>query len=356
MNDNPGETKAKILGELQAGRISGPYSTPPFEVFKSCPLALRPKPNGKFRLLHNLSYPFNEDSVNGMIPESCAKVSYASIADAINLIKKDPGCFLAKCDIADAFRLVPISPLDYHLLGFSFEGEYYFDRCLPMGCRSACNIFEKVSDGLVFILKERFGVVKVVKYLDDFLFVGKNRECCARSLRTFQALCKELGIPLAEHKTEGPTRALDFLGYHLDTRAMIVSIPKEKIDDYSLCVWQMMEAKVTTLRELRSIIGKLLFVTNIIRGGKCFLRRLINLTIGKHHPAQRITLSSETLEDLKLWQKFLLQYNGESLICKKSFHFFEALSFLYGLVPFRFCWDISRGFHTGTLPEFMEKI
>ena len=229
VNLNPEEAKAKIQHELELGRVCGPFDEPPFEVFKSCPLAIRPKPNGKYRLLHNLSYPFNEDSVNGVIPESAAKVKYASISDAIELIKANPGCWLAKCDIADAFRIVPIHPDDYHLLGFSFEGKFYFDRCLPMGCRSACHIFEKVSGALAFILKQHFKIDKVVKYLDDFLFVGADRGSCDRVLRVFQVLCKEVGMPLAPNKTVGPANELVFLGYKLNTLEMVVEIPKRRL-------------------------------------------------------------------------------------------------------------------------------
>ena len=52
------------------------------------------------------------------------------------------GCFLAKTDIKSAFRIIPIHPADYSLLGMKFDNLYYFDRCLPMGLSSSCNIFE----------------------------------------------------------------------------------------------------------------------------------------------------------------------------------------------------------------------
>ena len=46
--------------ELLLNRISGPYKNPPYQNFKSSPLALREKKDsGKYRMLHNLSYQYN---------------------------------------------------------------------------------------------------------------------------------------------------------------------------------------------------------------------------------------------------------------------------------------------------------
>ena len=35
------------------------------------------------------------------------------------------GCYLSKCDIKSAFRLLPVAVSDFKLLGFMFEGQYY---------------------------------------------------------------------------------------------------------------------------------------------------------------------------------------------------------------------------------------
>ena len=40
---------------------------------------------------------------------------------------------MAKTDIEDAFRIILIHLLDQPLLYFSFESEFYFDKCITMG-------------------------------------------------------------------------------------------------------------------------------------------------------------------------------------------------------------------------------
>ena len=88
-------------------------------------------------------------------------------------------CLMAKSDIEDEFRLLPIHPYDHHLLGFTWEGKYYYDTCLSMGCSSSCQLFEKFSTAFHWILKNRLGIVEISHLLDDFFFVGKaNSQVC----------------------------------------------------------------------------------------------------------------------------------------------------------------------------------
>lgn len=63
---------------------------------------------------------------------------------------------MAKTDIEDAFRVIPIHPADYYLLGFTWEGQYYYDKCLPMGASSSCQIFESFSSALQWVMENVF--------------------------------------------------------------------------------------------------------------------------------------------------------------------------------------------------------
>ena len=67
--DNPTSVNDKLSKELAAGRIVGPFDSPPFETFRVSPLGIVPKKlPGKFRLIHHLSYPEGL-SVNDGIPK-----------------------------------------------------------------------------------------------------------------------------------------------------------------------------------------------------------------------------------------------------------------------------------------------
>ena len=139
----------KIRKELDSHRLAGPFHFPPLHPFRISPLGVVPKKTpGEFRLIHHLSYP-KGSSVNDDIESEHTRVCYATVDDAIKFIKlAGPGCFLAKTDIKNAFRIIPISPDDYNLLGMQWRGLYYYDRCMPMGCSSSCLTFETFSSAV----------------------------------------------------------------------------------------------------------------------------------------------------------------------------------------------------------------
>ena len=171
------------LKELEASRIVGPFLIPPFLVFRTSPLGISPKKTPlEFRLIHHLSYPSGA-SVNDFIPKEFSTVRYATIDDAISLVKKlGAGCYMAKTDIQSAFHIFPIHPKDYSLLGIHWEGRYYFDRTLPMGLSSFCYLFEKLASALEWIPLCVLNVTAVIHVLDDFFFVAPTPEKCQDDL------------------------------------------------------------------------------------------------------------------------------------------------------------------------------
>ena len=326
VNLNKEAARIKISSELKAGRIAGPFKLKPFSPFKCSPLSLREKSiPGHFRLLHDLSAPHDFRAVNINIPDSEAKVSYANVKDAVRIINKFNGAYMAKGDIKDAYRQVPLSPASYWLVGFKLDGLYYHDLRLPMGARSSCAIFERVSDSLVYILKSVYNVKYIVKLLDDFLFIGDTKESCQYALDSFQHLCNWLNIPLAEDKTVQPTQIIVFLGIELNTVKNEASVPEEKVISYARDVAALSKKHSCQLRELRSVIGKLSFCTCIIRAGRCFLRRLHDAVRGAQQPSRWIKVSEAMRADLQLWLRFLQGFNGKALLSFDQRHFTTPL-------------------------------
>ncbi len=92
--------------------------------------------------MHNLSYPYDKNSMNYNTPKEDATVQYERISDAVEIIRKlGRNCYMAKCDISEAFRLLLLNTDIYHLMGFTWEKMWYYDKCLPMGCSSSCGLF-----------------------------------------------------------------------------------------------------------------------------------------------------------------------------------------------------------------------
>ena len=309
----------KIREEMRKGRFYGPFPTPFLPNSKISPLDIRPKKEpGSFRLIHNLSYPYDESSLNFNIPEASSTVKYETINDAIRKVRLcSPSAYMAKADIAEAYRLIPLHPSQYHLVGFSWEDKIYYDKCLPMGASSSCQIFERFSSSLKFILQNKYGIENVTKILDDFLFVNNSKMKCSDDLNAFLDLCKTLNIPLASHKTVFPTNIITFLGIEIDSVNMTIQLPKEKLQQYKEDVNKFMARNTCKMKELKSITGKLQFATTAIPAGRSFLRRLYNGT-RKHQPRSAIAVSKGMKDDLRVWTNFLNNYNGKTIISERK--------------------------------------
>lgn len=201
----------KLTKECEAGRIIGPFSCPPFQNLVCSPLGIVPKKDpSEFRLIQHLSYPPGT-SVNDHIPDANSSVRYASISDAITVIKRlGAGCFMAKTDIKPSFRIIPIHPSDFPLLGMKWDNQFYFDVCLSMGLSSSCAIFEAFSSCLEWISVYRFGASSVLHILDDFLFIASTEDKCQNDLSNFLRMCDYIGVPIAHEKTFGPTQVIQF--------------------------------------------------------------------------------------------------------------------------------------------------
>lgn len=71
------------------------------------------------------------------------------------ITKLGEGSLLAKSDIKSAFRLLPISPGDFDLLGFQLEGYFYFDKIVPFGSSISCALWEKLAPSCIGSLNNR---------------------------------------------------------------------------------------------------------------------------------------------------------------------------------------------------------
>ena len=119
------------------------------------PLNLVPKVGnlGKFRLIHNLAFPYIQNSVNANIPDCHAKVSYQKFDVIVQLgLKHGPGCYAGKMDFDAAFRNIPLHLNDLPLLGFTLDDLYFINSSMAFGARSSCKIFEEFVISVQWIL------------------------------------------------------------------------------------------------------------------------------------------------------------------------------------------------------------
>ena len=97
------------------------------------PLAAMPKKDsGEIRII-TIHFPLG-DSVNSHIDHDIGHVEYELLDHCLEIILGvGRGCLMAKADKKSAYRILPISPQSYHLLGFSWENQWWVVKFLPLG-------------------------------------------------------------------------------------------------------------------------------------------------------------------------------------------------------------------------------
>ena len=220
---------------------------------------------------------------DGIDPELCS-LSYISVGHVARVAASYPrGALLAKVDIESAYRLVPVHPLDRPLLAMEWDGHIYLDPMLPFGLRSAPKVFNALADGLEWYLHTQ-GIRHIFHYLDDFVIIAPPQsQECATALSILTRVCADLGVPLAEHKRDGPTTCLTFLGIEVDTAASQLRLPQDKLSRLTSLLEEWGDRKVCERRELESLIGTLHHACKVVRSGRSFLRRMIDLLKGTKH-------------------------------------------------------------------------
>ena len=277
--DNPTKVSEAIVKELEHKHIAGPFEVPPIHPLHCSPLGAVPKKHQSWRLILDLSSPKGK-SVNEHISREDYSVTFTKFDDAVYLVKKaGKGELMAKLDIKHAFRIVPVYPDDWDLLGTCWQGQFYVELHLPFGCRSSVVIFNTFADTLAWILRVKYLIEMLVHYLDDFFTCGKaNTSECARNIEIICNVFASLGVPLAHDKLIGPITCLVYLGTEIDSVAQVIQLPHQKFQDLVGVLNFLHQRKKCTKRELLSLIGKLSFAAKVIRPGRIFLQRLIDLS------------------------------------------------------------------------------
>ena len=109
------------------------------------------------------------------------------------------------------------------------ERNMFLDKAIPFSASISCSHYQRFSNSLKHMVEYKSGSnLKIVNYLDDFLFIGEDENECNELVRKFLNLCKWLGVPVAEEKTVWGTSRITFLGIVLDGKSRTLDIPEDK--------------------------------------------------------------------------------------------------------------------------------
>jgi hypothetical protein len=105
-------------------------------------------------------------------------------------------------------------------------------------------------------------------------------------MNTFTEVCSQLGVPIADDQTEGPSTRLTYLGFLIDIENMLIQIPVEKVQELLYSLNKASKRKNIALRQLQSLCGSLACCARALPAGRAFNRRLYlacHRTRKRHH-------------------------------------------------------------------------
>lgn len=301
--------KTHYMAEVAAGNMLrtkiGHGPTPA----RVCPLAYIPKSDelDKFpdigRPLTDATAPAGFNSTN-----SVNKPPHFKMTSHIDILtRSDSKSWGAKTDIKAAFRNMKLNPAHAGWLAVEIDGYYYWELRAPFGWSLAPFSWCKLTD---FI--QRFCAhcgYNILCYVDDFIHIGPSENNTLLNQQFLLRLIEILGLTPKLSKSVAPTKILTCLGFVFDFTARTVAISSARANTYSSLIRDILAAKKVKLLTLQSLVGKLVFASQVVAGGRCFSRRLHDAVA-----SFKGKLSPSAIADLQWWLKYLTLANGKHVL------------------------------------------
>ena len=235
-----------------------------------------------------------------------------------NLTKINPGDWMIKIDLKDAYFAVSIAPKDQKFLKFRWLGQRYQFRVLPFGLGSAPKVFMKLLKPVLAIL--RSAGVHCAIHLDDLIVLRQSQTLLIQQKSTVLWLFQRLGFQINWDKSLLiPQQILELLGFIINSLKMTPALPADKLKKIQESCQELIVSRVTTVRKLAKVIGKLTAAVKALLPAPLHYRHLQRqknkgLLQGKLSYETVITLGNECVEEQRWWVKSIIQWNGRSMI------------------------------------------
>jgi hypothetical protein len=170
--------------------------------------------------------------------------------DSLNLLTDlaDLDDLMFSLDLASGYHQVDMDPRYYTYLGFQWDGEFYVFRVLPFGLASAPWCFTKIMRTISLCL--RFRGVRLINYLDDFLFLVSDSQSTAHRQLVLDTF-KSAGLAINESKSHLQfTRLLTHLGFVIDLDSGSFEVPLER--------WENLQQLITVALSRQKVLVHLL--------------------------------------------------------------------------------------------------
>ncbi len=307
-----------IISEQDKGTLVGPFPFPPFSpLFQTSPLMSRPKKHSaNRRIIVDFSWPPGQ-SVNSGIPKDTYlgapyKLRLPTVDDLVSLIlKHGSGCYLWSTDLARAYCQLRSCPLDWPLLGITWNGQYYMDTSIGFGLRWGAMCCTRMTSGIRYIMSEHG--YDSLNFIDDFAGAAQTLTSAHSAFTFMHGLLSDLGVEENTEKASPPATSMVWIGVEFDTLAMEIRMPADKIADTSDILHEWSHKASATKSQIRSILGKLFHIGQTCKPARLFISRMLE-TLRAAPEVGLVQLNDCFKRDINWFLTFLPRYNGIHII------------------------------------------
>lgn len=207
-------------------------------------------------------------------------------------------------DLESGYMHVGMHVDSVEYLGFQFAGRYFYCTALPFGLSASPYVFSRVMRAVV--ARWRSMGIRLLPYLDDFLFLFKSREEACHFRNVIDDDLVALGLKRSEKKSVWePTQRIDHLGFTLDSRegkfkvleSNVQLVRRQAAGLIAMCLRQ---GRWIPLQTLQQFAGKVVSLSLAVPDVLLHMGEMFSCFETRRR--FRVKLSYDALRELRFWQ------------------------------------------------------
>ena len=315
---NPNQVTDFIDTELRFDALIGPFKEPPFrEWFRSNPMLTRKRETViNLRVVLDLSFPdcasVNSGIPNSQIDGSSFKLRLPTVQDyASPIASLGPNCLLYKIDLSRTYRQLRSDPLDWAMLGISWDREYFIDTAIPFGLRHGASACQRVTEAVIEVAEYDVRV-KARAYIDDTVGAALPLDAPI-DYNSLVSTMSDLGLDLAPQKCQPPTTRLTWVGVTFDTVKMLMYIDQQRLDEAVEFRTNFLLKFEVSRKFMERMMGKIFHAIKCTDSAQRFTSRLLALlTRAPLHG--KVSIDVQARQDATWLAHFLPRFNRTTVI------------------------------------------
>lgn len=280
------------------------------------PMSVSLKPNGKARIVVDMSHPYFDTEKNPNIPASVNSeirkeefpATMATTKDVLSLLYwVGRTGVIAKADWNAAYKHIQVRREDLHLQFLQLGGRYFLERALVFGCCSSPGIYDRQAKLIIklAILLAVVATLNALQCLDDVVYIAEPGPCLA-FYQAYREVCSRVGVSLASEedpdKAFPPSSSGAVLGLEYNVKEWLWKIPDNKFSYVMETLFDIVEGKTITMERCQALVGRLNHYALVVPGGKWERGWLQKLVDNKAPKQMKVRPNSLAVSQAEWWR------------------------------------------------------